>query len=133
IPHSGTILNELVQAQIIEALPDGTAYRFRHGLTRAVVYESLSRLQRQKLHRAAADFWMEQPESDRTLLVTAYHLGKSGMLTRAMELIANAASQAEEDQEISRAIELYSHALEMFPHDESVRKQLERLQGLQAG
>jgi predicted ATPase len=92
------------------------------------VYESLNRLQRQKLHRAAADVLRRKPDSDRNVLKVAYHLVKGGMPMRGIELVFGAADQAEHNQQIDRAIELYTHALEIFPHDESVRAQLDRLQ-----
>ncbi|HVO71936.1 MAG TPA: AAA family ATPase, partial [Aggregatilineaceae bacterium] len=122
-----TLLDELILQEIVELLPDGT-YRFRHGLAQATVYESLNRLQRQKLHRAAADVLRQKPDGDRNVLKIAYHLVKGGMPMRGIELVFSAADQAEQDRQIDRAIELYTHALEIFPHDDSVRAQLDRLQ-----
>ncbi|HEX3051655.1 MAG TPA: adenylate/guanylate cyclase domain-containing protein [Aggregatilineaceae bacterium] len=122
------ILDELVIAQMIEPVAEHT-YRFRHGLTQAVVYESLNRLQRQKFHRTAADFLTQQQgDTDRNLIQIVYHLSKSGSPLRAMELIFDTAQKAEQAQRFDRAIELYTHAREIFPHDDSVRVQLERLQ-----
>lgn len=121
-----TLLGEMIYEEIIEPLPDGT-YRFRHGLAQATVYESLNRLQRQKLHRAAADLLQKKGVSDQNVLKTAYHLVKGGMPMRGIEIVFSAADQAEQNRQIDRAIELYTHALEIFPHDESVRVQLDRL------
>jgi hypothetical protein len=53
------------------------------------------------------------------------------MVMRAIGLICDAADQAEQNQEIDRAIDLYTHALEIFPNDESLRVQLERLKAAQ--
>jgi len=58
---------------------------------------------------------------------TAYHLVKGGMPLRGIEIVSSAADQAEQNRQIDRAIELYTHALDIFPHDESVRVQLDRL------
>ena len=124
-----TLLDELVQAGIIERLPDAV-YRFQHGLTETVVYESLNRLQRQKMHRAAAEYWEQQPESDRNVLVEAHHWVRGGNPMRGIELVFAAADEAENQGQIERAIELFVHAREIFPHDESVRANLERLQTL---
>jgi class 3 adenylate cyclase len=124
------LLGEMIFYQIVESLPDST-YRFQHGLAQTTVYETLNRLQRQKLHRAAADFLMNQADADRHVLQTAYHLVKGGSPLRGIELISQAADAAEQKQQMDRAIELYTHACELFPHDESVRAQLARLQSAQ--
>jgi adenylate cyclase len=118
---------ELIYAQILEALPDLT-YRFQHGLAQITVYESLNRLQRQKLHRAAADYLNQRGDLDHNILKIAYHLVRGGTPLRGLELLVQAADEAEQKQQIDRAIELYAHACELFPHDDSVRAQLERLQ-----
>jgi predicted ATPase len=117
----------LIYARILEALPDLT-YRFQHGLAQITVYESLNRLQRQKLHRAAADFLSQRGDPDHNILKIAYHLVRGGTPLRGLELIAQAAEEAEQKQQIDHAIELYAHACQLFPHDDSVRVQFERLQ-----
>lgn len=121
------LFGELIYARILEALPDST-YRFQHGLAQITVYESLNRLQRQKLHRAAADFLSQRGDPDHNILKIAYHLVRGGTPLRGLELIAQAAEEAEQKQQIDRAIELYAHACQLFPHDDSVRVQFERLQ-----
>jgi adenylate cyclase len=125
------LLGDLIHAEIIEALAD-TAFRFRHGLTETTVYESLNRLQRQKLHRLAADFLMAQTDAERYVLKIAYHLVKGGSPLRGIEIVSEAAVLAEQEHHIDRAIELYTHARDIFPHDESIRVELDRLQTLRA-
>lgn len=124
------LLGELLHARIIDMQGDGT-YRFLHGVTQATVYESLNRLQRQKMHRQAADFWQQQAISDRNVLSIAYHLVRGGMPMRGIELVSQAADKAEANGEIDRAIALTMHARQIMPHDDSIRVRLERLQGLQ--
>ena len=70
------LLGEMIYSQIIELLPDLT-YRFLHGLAQTTVYESLNRLQRQKLHHAAAEYLMKQ--TDRPVIRIAYHLASGGL------------------------------------------------------
>ena len=123
------LLGELIYAEIIESLSD-SAFRFRHGLTETTVYESLNRLRRQKLHRSVADFLMKKADIDRHTLKTAYHLVKGGSPLRGIEIVSEAAALAEQEQRIDRAIELYTHACEIFPHDESIRSELSRLSAL---
>ncbi len=57
-----------------------------------------------------------------------YHWVKGGMPMRGIELVTATAEQAEANQQIDQAIELYTHAIEIFPHDESLRLKLERLE-----
>jgi len=121
-----SMLQAAVQAQLIEQQADGS-YFFLHGVTQAAMYDSLNRMQRQKLHRAAAEFWSQHTETDRQVLMVAYHQVKAGMPMRAMELISNTAAAAETSGQLDRAIELYLHAQDILPHDETVRVELERL------
>jgi hypothetical protein len=91
------------------------------------MYESLNRIQRQKLHRAAADYWSKHPQADHYLGVTAYHLLKSGSPLHAQEILMTAAEQAEQNGDISRAIGLYTEALGLFPTDDKLRAEQQRL------
>ncbi|MFN8447900.1 MAG: hypothetical protein U0521_04760 [Anaerolineae bacterium] len=53
------VLDDLTRAQMLETA-SGDEYRFRHGLTQRVIYESLARAQRLKLHRLATRYWRAQ-------------------------------------------------------------------------
>ena len=55
------LLADLCKAQMLEQMSEDV-YRFRHGLTQSVIYESLSRAQRLKLHRLAVRYWREHRE-----------------------------------------------------------------------
>ncbi len=123
------ILRELCKAQMLEQINDNL-YRFRHGLTRRVIYESLSRAERVKLHRLAARYWREHREISYQPVVLAFHLVKSGLLPEAIELITTAAEEAEKSGDIDRAIDLYTHALGILPDEHSIGAQLERLNRL---
>ncbi len=124
------ILDDLCKAQLFEQL-DANVYRFRHGLTQSVIYESLSRAQRLKIHRLAVDYWRAHPEFTYQPVVLAYHLMKCGLLPAAIEVVTTAAQNAETNGDPDRAIELYAHALTIFPDDHSIRAQLDRLAQLQ--
>jgi predicted ATPase len=124
-----TILAEQIKAQTLEKVDEYT-YRFRHGLTQSVIYESLSRAQRLRLHRLAANFWREHREYSYQPIMLAYHLVKCGLLPEAIEVVTTAADAAEQSGNIERAIELYTHSLGILPEDHSVAMQLERLRAL---
>ncbi len=121
------IVVEFCRAQILEKISDDE-YRFRHGLTQSVIYESLSRAQRLRLHRMAVKFWREHREVPYQPIVLAYHLMKCGLLPEAMEIVGTAAEAAEADGDLDRAVELYTHALTIFPDEHSIVVQLQRLQ-----
>lgn len=125
-------LAELLNMQIISE-PQPGIFRFRHGMTQAVIYETLSRAQRLKLHRAAVGYWREQTGERARPVTLAYHLLKCGLLPQAIEIVTAAAAQAEEDQDIDGAIELYTHAATIFPDEKDIHVQLERLRALQNG
>jgi class 3 adenylate cyclase len=124
------ILVDLSKAQMLEQMSEDV-YRFRHGLTQSVIYESLSRAQRLKLHRLAVRYWREHREISYQPVVLAYHLMKCGLLPEAIEVVTSAADDAEQSGNIDRAIELYTHAQNIFPDEHSIGAQLERLSRLQ--
>ncbi len=124
------ILDDLCKAQIFEQL-DADVYRFRHGLTQSVIYESLSRAQRLKVHRIAVEYWRAHPEFTYQPVVLAYHLMKCGLLPAAIEVVTTAAQMAEANGNLDRAVELYAHALTIFPDEHSISAQLDRLAQLQ--
>lgn len=125
-------LHDLVTSQMIERYNDGS-YGFRHGVTKRTMYEKLSRYERQKLHRVIAEYWLSQEaDQDRNLLMIAHHLVKAGSIMRAMEIIQMAATKAEENKDIERALELYARAQELLPNDESIKQNLERLREVNA-
>ncbi len=124
------IIDDLCRTQILEKL-EPNAYRFRHGLTQSVIYESLSRAQRLKVHRIAVDYWRAHPEFTYQPVVLAYHLMKCGLLPAAIEVVTTAAQNAEASGDLDRAVELYAHALTIFPDDHSISGQIDRLAQLQ--
>lgn len=125
-----SILVDLQKAQMLEKVSE-TVFRFRHGLTRSVIYESLARAQRLKLHRMAVRYWRAQNAVSYQPIMLAYHLSKCGLLPEAIEVVMNAAEEAEHAHDVERAIDLYMHALGILPDERSIRLQLDRLNQLQ--
>lgn len=123
------LVEELVSAQIIQEVERGI-HDFRHGMTQRVIYETLSRMQRMKLHRLAVNFYRQQPRSIPQTMALAFHLTRCGLLPQAVEVVVQAAETAEAEQDIDGAIELYRHALALFPDEKSIHQHLERLQTL---
>jgi class 3 adenylate cyclase len=122
-----TVLDELIRAQILEQR-DETHYDFRHGMTQRVIYETLSRMERIKMHRMAASYLRELDFSVPRTRELAYHLSKCGLLPQAIEVIVDGAQHEEQRGALESAIELYSFALTLFPDEKSIQSELSRLQ-----
>jgi predicted ATPase len=108
-------------------------FLFRNQAMQEAVYGNLPRIQRLKLHRAAAAFWRKQGQSDEQVLALAHHLTMSGLLPEAVEVVMNAAERALDIDDIDGAVELYRHALTLFPDEKSIRSRLEHLKSQAAG
>ncbi|MFQ3567565.1 MAG: adenylate/guanylate cyclase domain-containing protein [Aggregatilineales bacterium] len=119
-------IDELVQANVLKT-SDGEYFAFAHGLTQSVVYETLARSQRLKLHQAAADYWQRQPVSNARCYMLAYHLHRCGLTERAVEVVKEAAEAAEAQHDLDGAIDLYAQALNLFPGEQNIRTQIARL------
>jgi predicted ATPase len=119
----------LVELQIFEDLENGM-YRFKHGVAQQAVYEELSRLQRQKLHLRVAEYLETLQDVEETILNRIYHLIQGGNQTKAMADLNEAAQRAEDAKDIDQALELCTRALELFPYNAELPKEIERLQQL---
>ena len=64
-------------------------YRFAHGLTHEVLFQSLSTRRRTRLHRRIASELPPTPDRDRHLAVLAYHLSEGSPRRQAdwMQLV----------------------------------------------
>lgn len=106
---------------------DGGKVQVHYGLAQQAIYESLTRIQRQNLHAACADYLQKQPDAAENFFVIAQHLVKSGKLTRALEMIEAAAQASESENDYQSAIEFYEHALVLFPNDRSLQRSMARV------
>ncbi|HML25073.1 MAG TPA: hypothetical protein PKD09_25700, partial [Aggregatilinea sp.] len=71
---------------------------------------------------------LAQSEDEITLRRVADHLSRGGLPMRAIELLATAADDAEARGDTARALALYRIAADLFPHDDSARAQIARLE-----
>ncbi len=117
---------ELVQAQLLEEL-EPNFFAFRHGMTQSVIYETLSRAQRVKLHRAAAGYYRDLPDSESQPIQAAHHLAKCGLLPQAIEILTTTAERAEEAGKVDDAIASTAYALSLMPEDRSLQAKLDEL------
>jgi class 3 adenylate cyclase len=126
-----TVIEELVTLNIFEKR-SGDEYRFRHGITQQAVYEELSRLQRQKLHRKVAEFYRSEMHLEQNLLILVDHLLRGGDPLGAVRELDIAAERAQAKGDRDQALELYAKALEIFPEDRDLLTKLEAVHNLPA-
>lgn len=100
---------------------------FRYGLNQRAIYETLTRMQRQRLHDAAAQYLQGLDNADEHVFLIVEHLAKSGKVMSAIELIERAAEVAEQQEDYESAIEFYERALALFPNDRSLQVKMGQL------
>ena len=104
-------LHAAEQQQILEEDTKPGRYRFRHALTREVIYEDLPAPKRERLHSRAAQVLRERPESATVDVV--WHLMAASAFAEALPLSLDAARQATSQGADEEAVELFRRAL---PH-----------------
>ena len=119
-------INQSIDTQIF-AQGDDSNLHIHYGLVQQTLYESLTRMQRHKLHGNAAKYFQKQADTDQHFFVIVDHLVKSGKVTRALEMIERAAEDAEADGDFEKSLSFYDHALALFPHDASLARERARL------
>ena len=118
-----------VQALVSQKLLDehGGALRIHYGLTQSAAYESLSRMQRQRYHGSAADYFLRRDDAGDYFFVILKHMVAAGKLMRALEMVEKAAQTAEEAGDYETALEFLDQALSLFPNDRSIQTAITRL------
>ncbi len=99
----------LVGEQLLDVDTQHDGYRFRHALTREVVYDDIVLPRRQALHSRAADALAAA--SDAPTGSRARHLFAAGRFAEAVPIGLQAATEAEERQGFPEAAELLGRAL----------------------
>lgn len=112
--HLLDALDELIQAWIIQE-EDGE-YRFRHELTRQVLYDDLLGQRRIWLHKQAAVALEEigsQPRAKHSA-VLAYHYEKASQPEKALHYLLQAGDDAQRSYAAREALEYYDRALNLI-------------------
>jgi predicted ATPase/class 3 adenylate cyclase/uncharacterized protein HemY len=111
-------MSTLEARQFLLPLPFGSVqgYSFRHALIQEVVYDTLLKRDRQRIHEQAAlaieqgEFWLPQ-EQDEAL---AYHYAESPVPARAIPYLMDAAESAARRHAHETAIVHYQRALDLI-------------------
>jgi class 3 adenylate cyclase len=110
------------QQQILEEENQAGRYRFRHALTREVIYEDLPAPKRERLHLKAAEALRARTEVPTVDVV--YHLMAANAFAEAVPLCLQAAREASRASAYEEAADLFRLAL---PHVREARSRAEIL------
>ncbi len=110
------IVEQAIEAHILDASPDGTSVHFVHALIREALYESIIPVRRSVWHRRVGDYLLAQPNPDPDTV--ADHLRRAGD-SRAAYWLARAGERAEKAYAWLTAIARYEAALALMSADAS--------------
>lgn len=105
------IVEEAVEAHLMEAERDGTRVRFVHALTREALYEGVLPPRRRLWHRRAAEALMARPDADPDGI--AFHLQEAGD-ARAAEWLMRAGERAQRAYAWRTASERFTTAADLL-------------------
>jgi len=114
-----TTMRALADADFLYADPTGAGLRFKHGITRDAVYDSIGLRERQALHErieAALLARSEQTDREDTLEALAYHSRGAGHWESAAHYAERAGDKAMAAFALDRAREQYLVAMETLDH-----------------
>ena len=130
-----TALERLAEADLllVQGLPPGSDYRFKHALIQDAAYENLLKSRRQVLHRRVGEVLRDQftviaasqPE------LVAYHFGQAGLTESAIEWWGKAGQQSLERSAFVEATAQLTRALAqiaLLPGTPSLRREELKLQ-----
>jgi class 3 adenylate cyclase/tetratricopeptide (TPR) repeat protein len=107
-------IEQLAELDLLFPIDEAGTLRFKHGITREVVLETLSRDHRQKLHLNVAGIIeerFEQGKRETVLEALAYHYGETGEYARAADYAEAAGDKAMAISATDRARLQYQAAL----------------------
>jgi DNA-binding CsgD family transcriptional regulator len=105
-------IEQAIEAHLVDALADGTGFRFVHALIREALYESILPVRRRALHRQVGEALAAMPHPDPDAV--AFHFRQSGDDRTAAWLIA-AGERAQRAVASLTAMERYESALALLP------------------
>lgn len=119
---------DLVRSELVYESDALLGFRFRHGVTREVVYQSVRLNDRRSLHARAAELLEAQPGSDapEPLEALAYHHAGAESHERAADYAERAGDKAWATSSLDRARKHYRSALEALDKLEVTRPRRER-------
>ncbi|HVZ37168.1 MAG TPA: tetratricopeptide repeat protein, partial [Polyangiaceae bacterium] len=125
---------ELLDSEFVYESDVPGLFRFRHGMSREVVYESIVLPERRRLHAAALAALEEDsantPEPARPLELLAHHAAGAGEHARAARYAELAGDKAAASSSLDRARQHYRNALEWLDREDLTRERRVRWVGI---
>jgi len=128
-PHNHVIFQELAQNDIIYGFSQNNAYRFKHGIVRVVIYNTVSPDERRRLHTRVAEIVMQKDEEDAAVPkseLLAHHCFQGGLLEQALDNAELAGDKALALSALDRAKAQFEMALQILSQRDMAQDQLDR-------
>ena len=119
-------LDETLAAGLVieHARSDRERFAFSHALVRRALLERLTRAHRRRIHARVAEA-LQASRGERALLEIAYHLCEAVPVAsreHALDYAARAAEQATASLAYAEAVDLFTRALSLLPHQHAGRR-----------
>ena len=105
------VLEQALEARVVEELPGSARLRFTHALVRETLYEGLISLRRRSWHRTIGDFLASRPHPDPDIIATHYQQAAD---SRAVSWLIRAGERAQLAYAWSTTVERYEAALQLL-------------------
>jgi len=105
------VLEQALEAHVVDELPGGTTLRFTHALVRETLYDGLNALRRRSWHRTIGEVLARRPHSDPDAIATHYQQAAD---PRAVPWLVRAGERAQLAYAWSTAVERYELALHLL-------------------
>ena len=113
---------DLIQREAVSRIRGDQQFAFKHGLIHDVAYATLPRAARREKHAAVARYLEASTDVGQSHEALALHWREAGENDRAAEQLTAAAEQAGRGWAKTRALSLYSEALELLPEGDERRR-----------
>ncbi len=105
------VLEQALEARLVEELPGGTRLRFTHALVRETLYESVISLRRRGWHRTIGGLLASRPQADPDLVAAHYQQASD---PQAVPWLVRAGERAQLAHAWHSAVERYEAALQLL-------------------
>ena len=121
LPDTAVALRELTERGILVEDTSRATYQFSHAIIRHAALATMTQLDQEDLHLAAAQAWEHAPTSEDTTLHAAMHYvnaGTAAPVERSIDAFERAGSDADRSGAKVEAVQWYDRALKLLSEDD---------------